>query len=47
MEVAQAGVLFKMGLQVGWSSSGGQVGVFKSVCAGRVLRILGFHLSME
>jgi hypothetical protein len=40
-------------VQVGFASWGGQVmvgvqvGVFKSMCAGRVLQILGSHLSME
>jgi hypothetical protein len=42
MEVAQYGAVLKMGFQVGlvklgWSSWCIQVGVFKSVCAGRVL----------
>jgi hypothetical protein len=42
MEVAEVGAVFKLGLQLGvvklgWSRWCIQAGVFKSVCAGRVL----------
>jgi hypothetical protein len=37
VEVAQIGAVFKLGLQVGWSSLGVHVGFCRSGFAGRVL----------
>jgi hypothetical protein len=45
--VAQVGAVFKLDLQVWWSSWGVQVGVFKARVCRSVLLVLGLHLSME